>query len=941
MLDSRMKLEPGFMSSSKSQVSSSSGVTQTNDNKLRSTDGKNDNVNYNSNMDEEISSNNYAASTNAIHSSGNIPNIIFGTYTPLNHQLMDKYYGGDPLQATPVISAHLLSTIAQTTASSQQSQSNPVGGLYLNNNPNEETYDNPNFMLNTPERDLLNCPNPSQLTSSTFNGTKNTNGYIDFENSNGDPMNQTPSLTLQVPSSIFSNKSIGDEHWFSPIQGAQVQAQLQSQSQSQSQSQAQSQAQVQAQIHTQQQQQQRQQQSQSQSHSQAHHQPQSQLQSLAQPHSQLQSQPQSQSQTHTEVEVSDTSDKSPANDLALDSLNLYDDSSILEAARRRADATSLREIAEEIKSFEKEASVLLQFNTKNQKPSKTVQLRMKKHSQIFALATMFKTIKIADGEVCPRNTVYSKYSDICRDCGMEALCNAAFGKLIKVFHPGIKTRRLGIRGSSRYNYCGIEMIEKSQKASYTDLHKHSTGSYEADEYHDDDDGDDVDGDTPEDSEDVDRASKNTKEKQEVDANNSHQPSEKAESRQGTEEFSEASTSNRSLDLNFDPSMLLPLSIAFPATASPTFDYLPDNPAENGEVFSIEQAIKPLTRPLPREDEDVVDPRWTELFRKPSITLIFHTEFLTHLETEVDFSPNFEPIIGAETNETYKELLNSYCSALNLFFEEWRYFRLQALLVKIKNYSCGGILNEDQLRVFEADKEYLTPLIHACDREVLRCCLKLLLKITFQYVPQRVQTELENFEVQYLAFSNELVLEKASLKLSLIFGRCFLKVIKTMRRTVFFSSNFLRLVTKQNGDSKRKEAFLKELMLFDFKKLLDNSPLMVADTGKKLARFYARNIKSIVKIIGKRNSDDIMYRNEVINHCARIFTMLCQDLPEIAPKELIMIIDSLSSKIMRELTMNQNTDSFSAWWILFSWCNEHVLLMAEAGGFLTMLERESI
>ena len=96
MLDSRMKLEPGFMSSSKSQVSPSSGVSQTNDNKLRTTDGKNgnvsnlDNVNYNTNMDEENSSNNYAASNNAIHSSGNIPNIIFGTYTPLNHQLMDK-----------------------------------------------------------------------------------------------------------------------------------------------------------------------------------------------------------------------------------------------------------------------------------------------------------------------------------------------------------------------------------------------------------------------------------------------------------------------------------------------------------------------------------------------------------------------------------------------------------------------------------------------------------------------------------------------------------------------------------------------------------------------------------------------------------------------------------------------------------------------------------
>lgn len=36
---------------------------------------------------------------------------------------------------------------------------------------------------------------------------------------------------------------------------------------------------------------------------------------------------------------------------------------------------------------------------------------------------------------------------------------ASFGKLVRVLHPGLKTRRLGQRGESKYHYVGFSLKE--------------------------------------------------------------------------------------------------------------------------------------------------------------------------------------------------------------------------------------------------------------------------------------------------------------------------------------------------------------------------------------------------------------------------------------------------------------------------------------------------
>ena len=62
----------------------------------------------------------------------------------------------------------------------------------------------------------------------------------------------------------------------------------------------------------------------------------------------------------------------------------------------------------------------------------------------------------------PRSRVYSKYADSCGTQRVPLLNPASFGKLVRIIFPGISTRRLGIRGESKYHYVDLDLIDGDQ-----------------------------------------------------------------------------------------------------------------------------------------------------------------------------------------------------------------------------------------------------------------------------------------------------------------------------------------------------------------------------------------------------------------------------------------------------------------------------------------------
>ncbi|XP_075147796.1 DNA-binding protein RFX2-like [Haematobia irritans] len=67
----------------------------------------------------------------------------------------------------------------------------------------------------------------------------------------------------------------------------------------------------------------------------------------------------------------------------------------------------------------------------------------------------------ADGVSLPRSTLYSHYIQHCNECNIEPVNAASFGKLIRSVFAGLRTRRLGTRGNSKYHYYGIRIKSDS------------------------------------------------------------------------------------------------------------------------------------------------------------------------------------------------------------------------------------------------------------------------------------------------------------------------------------------------------------------------------------------------------------------------------------------------------------------------------------------------
>lgn len=59
----------------------------------------------------------------------------------------------------------------------------------------------------------------------------------------------------------------------------------------------------------------------------------------------------------------------------------------------------------------------------------------------------------------PRGRVYASYVSRCATERVTVLNPASFGKLVRVLFPGLKTRRLGVRGESKYHYVNFSLSD--------------------------------------------------------------------------------------------------------------------------------------------------------------------------------------------------------------------------------------------------------------------------------------------------------------------------------------------------------------------------------------------------------------------------------------------------------------------------------------------------
>ncbi|XP_054837579.1 DNA-binding protein RFX2 isoform X2 [Eublepharis macularius] len=82
------------------------------------------------------------------------------------------------------------------------------------------------------------------------------------------------------------------------------------------------------------------------------------------------------------------------------------------------------------------------------------------HSSRSSPATLqwlLDNYETAEGVSLPRSSLYNHYLRHCQDHKLDPVNAASFGKLIRSVFMGLRTRRLGTRGNSKYHYYGIRL----------------------------------------------------------------------------------------------------------------------------------------------------------------------------------------------------------------------------------------------------------------------------------------------------------------------------------------------------------------------------------------------------------------------------------------------------------------------------------------------------
>lgn len=84
-----------------------------------------------------------------------------------------------------------------------------------------------------------------------------------------------------------------------------------------------------------------------------------------------------------------------------------------------------------------------------------------KYRQVFGISWLMRHCEAIPDVAVPRNRIYAHYVAVCAGERIKPLNPASFGKLVRMVYPDIKTRRLGVRGQSKYHYCGMKLREES------------------------------------------------------------------------------------------------------------------------------------------------------------------------------------------------------------------------------------------------------------------------------------------------------------------------------------------------------------------------------------------------------------------------------------------------------------------------------------------------
>lgn len=138
----------------------------------------------------------------------------------------------------------------------------------------------------------------------------------------------------------------------------------------------------------------------------------------------------------------------------------------------------LSEYASIVRSAEIEV-LNMDSSTHSKLESQAAEQHRERERQIYALIWLMNNCLPDNDSYVPRGRIFSQYAASCASNNLKPLSQATLGKLIRSLFPDLKTRRLGMRGQSKYHYCGLKFISSMTVPDETNLNTSKSGTFQS------------------------------------------------------------------------------------------------------------------------------------------------------------------------------------------------------------------------------------------------------------------------------------------------------------------------------------------------------------------------------------------------------------------------------------------------------------------------------
>ncbi|CAK7267003.1 hypothetical protein SEPCBS119000_002317 [Sporothrix epigloea] len=527
--------------------------------------------------------------------------------------------------------------------------------------------------------------------------------------------------------------------------------------------------------------------------------------------------------------------------------------------------------------------------------------------QVFAMLWINQVCSKGKGSV-PRGRVYANYASRCATERITVLNPASFGKLVRVLFPGLKTRRLGVRGESKYHYVNFTLVEDepdAQDSPRLQLPLLDTINFTHNFVHESSNGNNSSGMPVRDafapSGMASRALPSQSNLQQKQSHQSHSPQHQLHHQQQQQQGVRHSSTIEDIQCLYNQPDAMGIDQLNATAASKTVQNL----------FLASSAD-------------------TELSQNEPLAL-----------------PRIEPFLPAGTDpDAAKSLVALYRSHCTSLVECVRYCKEKTFFHLFTSFH--GTLTMPVQKLFA--NPAIAPWIEGCDFALYQRIMRIISGLTLQVVPKPVLDTLRNISERLVSHIRESFqgqpahVVKAKEAAATIFAGLLDRALR-VNLTAHAAANML------SNPANRDQMYLDWITLVRVRKVAESVPARGMDDVVNLLISQLRALLDPVDVAwelesctlygeyaarsGRRSeTEDILDggASNVLDRWVSLLQSLPGRFPYASHREIVWCVQRIGTAVMRDLTIQQGK-SFGSWWVTKCWIDEMVAFLAEQGGFL--------